>query len=554
MKRVLFSILLFVGFSLRPALSQAQTPTVAGVFNSASYARPGLPNAGIAQGSIFAIFGDNLGPAALVLVSGLPFPSTAGLAGTSVSVTVGATTVTCLMVGTLKTQIAAVLPSNTPAGTGTVRVTYNGQTSAPAAITVVARALGIFALNQAGSGPGVLQNVNTQTDQPINSATRSAHPQQLMILWATGIGPLTVQGSEANGAGIGVDMPNVNLHVFVGVQEAQVVYRGRSGCCIGIDQIAFTVPAGVQGCTVPVYVVVDGIVSNFVSIAITASGNTCSDPNGYSSSDIDLATANGGLRVASLAVQRFFLRTINIVQNILPSRYDLVSASYSRVPLSTILAGQGAPAVGSCTVAPIPSPPLAANTPLNAGTLSVSGPVGNRTLAMQSAGSYYLYFSPGSQPLPGYVTDGTLVTPGTYNIAATAGTDVGAHNASINDPATFTWTQFDGITTNVPRSQGLLVSWTGGTAGATVLIGGQSQSSPGVGASFYCFADSGAGSFTVPAAILSAMPVPYSLAGVPQGSLYVIQVLFGGHPSIPGIDVSTIGAYDGYNVGPINFQ
>jgi hypothetical protein len=30
---------------------------------------PGLPNGGIAQGSIFVIFGDNLGPATLVQVS-----------------------------------------------------------------------------------------------------------------------------------------------------------------------------------------------------------------------------------------------------------------------------------------------------------------------------------------------------------------------------------------------------------------------------------------------------------------------------------------------------
>jgi hypothetical protein len=36
----------------------AQTPTVSGLLNNYSYTLPGLPNYGIAQGSIFDIFGD----------------------------------------------------------------------------------------------------------------------------------------------------------------------------------------------------------------------------------------------------------------------------------------------------------------------------------------------------------------------------------------------------------------------------------------------------------------------------------------------------------------
>lgn len=474
----LVSEIMFIGafLAFRPAAGQAQVPTIAanGIRNGASYALPGLPNARIAQGSIFVIFGDNLGPAALVQVSAFPLPTTAGLAGTSVSVTVGGTTLNAIMLYTLKTQVAAVLPSNTPVGQGTVRVTYNGQTSATAVITVIARTFGIFALNQAGSGPGVIQNVNSESDRPFNGAKKPARPQQIMILWGTGIGP--VSGNEA-GSALPGDMPGVNLRVFVGSTEAVVQYKGRSGCCVGIDQIVFVVPAGIVGCAVPVYIVVDGVVSNFVSISIAASGNTCSDPGGYSDSDIDLATANGGLRVATLAVQRFFLRTIGLSTP--ASRLDSVSAAYSRVPLETILNAQGSPTIGSCTVLPFPSPPLLPNTPLNAGTISVNGPVGNRTLTMQNAGNYSLIFSPGLDfAPPGYVTDGTVVTAGTYNFTATAGSDVGAHNASINHPATFNWTQYQTIGTNVSRSQGLVVNWTGGSAGGIVAIQGLSQAPP----------------------------------------------------------------------------
>src|SRR5579871_5785969 len=75
------------------------TPTISanGVVNSASYARPGFPNYGIAQGSLFIIFGQGLGPAKIVQVSSFPLPTSGGLSGTSVQVTVNGTTVAAIM-------------------------------------------------------------------------------------------------------------------------------------------------------------------------------------------------------------------------------------------------------------------------------------------------------------------------------------------------------------------------------------------------------------------------------------------------------------------------
>jgi hypothetical protein len=48
-----------------PAIAQ-RTIAANGIRNSGSYAFPGIPNAGIAEGSIFVIFGQNLGPAKIV--------------------------------------------------------------------------------------------------------------------------------------------------------------------------------------------------------------------------------------------------------------------------------------------------------------------------------------------------------------------------------------------------------------------------------------------------------------------------------------------------------
>ena len=68
------------------AFAQPSVPK-GGVLNSASYALQGLPNSGIAQGSIFVVFGTGLGPSTLQKISTFPIQTTLG--GTSVQVTSG---------------------------------------------------------------------------------------------------------------------------------------------------------------------------------------------------------------------------------------------------------------------------------------------------------------------------------------------------------------------------------------------------------------------------------------------------------------------------------
>ena len=64
----------------------AQQPIVynRGTVNAASYAPPGLPNGPIARGSVFTVFGENLGPAQS---PALAFPLSTTLGGVSVSIT-----------------------------------------------------------------------------------------------------------------------------------------------------------------------------------------------------------------------------------------------------------------------------------------------------------------------------------------------------------------------------------------------------------------------------------------------------------------------------------
>ena len=541
-------VLLFAVAVLLPAASAQPVVADLGILNGASYALPGLPNAGIAQGSIFIVFGQNLGPAAIVQVNKFPLPTSQGLAGTSIKVTVAGTTVDAIMLYTLATQVAAVLPSSTPLGTGTLTLTYNGQTSAPAPITVIKSAFGMFTLNQAGSGAAVLQNVNSANDRPINGASKAAHPGQVMILWGTGIGP--VDGAEAAGPLPG-DMKNIDLHVWVGGVEAAVQYRGRSGCCTGIDQIVFVVPPGLEGCAVPLYVQIGNIISNFGSMSIAKSGSVCSDANGLSASIVQQATQNGGLRTGSLFVTRINGEAGNVHQ-----QSDGLGAGFNKVSLDAILNNIPIPKAGRCAVIQFPGHAAPGISPLDAGKVSVTTPIGPYDLFAFSKGVNTLSFVPGAPSSPGLIGDGTQLKGGTYTFTVAGGADVGPITESIDFPRTFEW-DHDAIT-SVNRSQPLTVTWTGGTAGALVTIQGTSTAAltakGAIGASFSCWADATQGSFTVPVSILSALPPSFTNNNRAQGTLTVFETLYGNSFTAKGLDYGTIFFSDSYSKGFIPFN
>src|SRR5438270_5680241 len=244
--------LVALGLAAASVLSAASPfqPTITpnGVVNAASYLSQAYTNYGIARGSMFLVFGSALGPVNLVQATSFPLPTSDGLAGTRVLISIGAYNAACPMVYTSLTQIAAIMPSAAPEGDGTLVVSYQNQASTSVPIHVTRSAFGIFTRNQAGTGPAIVQNFVSQTSTPLNSLITSATAGQTMILWGTGLGP-------ANGDETAAPIPGALPHLdslYVGGVPATVRYAGRSGCCAGVDQIIFDVPAGVSGCYVPV--------------------------------------------------------------------------------------------------------------------------------------------------------------------------------------------------------------------------------------------------------------------------------------------------------------
>jgi uncharacterized protein (TIGR03437 family) len=182
-----------------------------------------------------------------------------------------------MLVSTSATEVLALLPSNTPLGSGLVTVNYRGQTSAPAPIEIVRSRFGIFTVDQSGSGQAAAGNQAPGWQLP-NSFDRPARTGQTVALFGTGLGPV---GFDEAVEALQEDL-NLDVEVSVGGRNAYVLYKGRSSCCAGVDEIDIIIPDFVAGCSVPVRVRVGDAVSNVATLAIEPEGRTCADPAGVS--------------------------------------------------------------------------------------------------------------------------------------------------------------------------------------------------------------------------------------------------------------------------------
>jgi hypothetical protein len=134
-----------------------------------------------------------------------------------------------------------------------------------------------------------------------------------------------------------------------------------------------------------------------------------------------------------------------------------------------------------------------------AGTVTVTGPTGSRTLVNDYGFSYSAHLPYGFIPNTG----------GTFTFSATGGGSVGSFNVPVviaNPP--LNWNN-QSAAQSVSRSAGLPITWTGGASNSFVEISGSSSATAGepyLLGSFSCTVAASAGQFTVPAYVLSALP------------------------------------------------
>ncbi|MGO9097364.1 MAG: hypothetical protein ACLQGV_19355 [Bryobacteraceae bacterium] len=497
--------------------------TANGMVNAASAIEAGLPNGDVAQGSIFSIYGNNMGPAAPgVSATSFPLPSSGGLGGVTVQVkdSAGASHYAILFF-VYAGQINALLPSATALGQASLTVTYNNQTSAPQTFNVVKNSVGLFARNAAGTGPAVILQYHNG-NPTLNAISNSAYPGDVAVLWGTGLGPIT--GDET----LAPTQTNLGTpaQIWVGGQQvpaANVAYEGRSTDA-GLDQINFTIP-NITGCYVPVMVKIGNVVSNSVSMSIMANGGTCSDQfSAYSGLNVQ----TNGLRYGSVVLSR----STSEIPTFGSSTTDSATGSFVSYNATQMAESRGllfgVSVYGACTVVTFSgtsasTADIITPTYLDAGALSLVGPSGGTIpIPATSKGIYYDELG-SSTTIPGVPSTGLYLSPGNYTITGAGGANVGAFTGTLTLPAPLTWTNMDAIT-SVTRANGVTVNWTGG-AGYVMIDGYSGISTPqNAGAFFICLAQASAGTFTVPSNVLLALPVSAVTDGIPLGALMVENV------------------------------
>ncbi len=577
---------LAVGGFAQPVCPTGTTASfcVAQVSNAASEALPPLQNSSIAQGSYFSIYGNGLAANVSTCGAGYvnclwppSFPLPTAVQGTSVAVTVGGTTTNAFVefaaqVTSTLAQINAVLPSTTPVGTGTLTVSYNGTQSNAFPITVVPSSFGTFALNQAGTGPGVITDASYKALTPFHTAT----PGEAVILWGTGLGPAPDPATEqtAGPCPNGCDLrgPNLSVTVWVGNQQASVAYAGRATGYTAEDEIVFTVPTSVQpGCYVSVAVQAGPpsgteVISNFTSMTVDPNGAPCQDADGINMNDIaSVVTSKGQANVAAISLLSNYLNLS--VGGVLSLQWDNDTLNGEIGTFNTTILDefQGftlVPSVGDCTVSPfLQYPPpvdplLAAVTYLDAGAdLTIQAPSGSPVSVPKNTNGKGYSFLVGGSTIANLLSGGGInpyylnstgwggsswtyaINSGTYTVAGTGGTGstaVGAFSTTIpvsSAAASFVWTNQAAVTGSpIPRTSPLTISWTGGdpngfvdiTAISSTLQSGITPLASTPGILVECIVPAQLGTYTIPTYILQSLPSTVSSkATVPPGELLV---------------------------------
>ncbi len=476
------------------------------VTNAASYAKHGLPNGGIAQGGLFVVFGERMGPLQIVHANPWPFPLI--LAGTSVEVEVGGHITSCFLVYTSSLQAAAILPSETPIGEGTVRVRHLGVVVGSGPISVVAHSFGVFTTRQSGSGQAVA--TNPRADAELYSIANSAEPGDFIDIWGTGLGAV---GFNDEGQPEVRDL-DYDVRVLVAGVDVPVVYAGRSGCCSAVDIVRIVTP-DITGCFLPLTIFVDGVPANYGSVAIDPSGEACEYDSLFG--PLDVGALHQGEERATGSIQLVQVNTleadpdgVNVSDELLRS-FESARAVYERTSVpdpSRLEDVQAVSTIGACSVMPANSSAILSRPRLDAGEpLELFRPLAlSAQLTKQPDGTFYATLfdhvgSPDEESVTGFFQ------PGLQRIVAPGGLDVAAHEAEIELPSELLWLNRKEIGTVIKRDEPPVFRYEASDYDFVEIKGFASLTdSGGVDIWFACAADASAGSFTVPPDVLASLP------------------------------------------------
>ena len=154
-----------------------------GVVNNGSFAPSPAP---VAPGSIAAVFGTNLNDGTFVL--GSSFESNGRLSTTLGGASATINNIPVPLFYSTPGQLGIQIPFETTGSSATIRVTVAGQTSVPRTVSIDTVAPGIFTTTADGKGTAAALHQDGVT--PV-TAQNPAHPNEVVILFVTGLGALS---------------------------------------------------------------------------------------------------------------------------------------------------------------------------------------------------------------------------------------------------------------------------------------------------------------------------------------------------------------------------
>jgi uncharacterized protein (TIGR03437 family) len=222
-------------------------PAVAAAVNGASFSPIYAP------GMVISVFGTQLA-STTDEVSAVPLPT--ALSGVSATVTGSAGSYPAPIYYISPNQLNLQVPYEVPAGSASLTISNNGQTSAPISFTVAAAAPAIF---------------TDSSGAPV--AFGSAAPGETTTLFITGAGAVTPSiadgAAPASGTAISaLPKPNLGVSVTVGGIAATTTFVGIPEGLVGVVQINYTVPTSVAAGQQPVVVTVGTAASPSATLTV----------------------------------------------------------------------------------------------------------------------------------------------------------------------------------------------------------------------------------------------------------------------------------------------
>ena len=241
------------------------------VVNSATF-QGGIP---VAPGGLAAIFGQELASESSTTANA-PWPVSAAKREVVINDEVRAP-----LQHVSGSQINAQIPSNAPLGSQriAVRLEDTGELVAGGGLVIASASPGLFTATQDGRGQAAALN----QDGRVNSASNPAAKDSVVVLYGTGQGqvsPPVQDGTAAASSPLSstVTVPTSDgrtcvtsqpsMCVAVGNGFGEVQFSGLAPGFVGLWQINVKLPADTPTGNIPVRVLINGIPSNIVTVAV----------------------------------------------------------------------------------------------------------------------------------------------------------------------------------------------------------------------------------------------------------------------------------------------